>query len=139
MNMPYVQSNEEGGDDKLIDLLQNLLPSIEHAIEKIPIENLAFSCSKCCEYFGPGDFITGEDSIEKFCDCDGLSRPKVVEKRDSCIQTSPIFEIYGSIPHIDSDEEDSRQDVEDSFLVKNLEKVSGPVSTGMRFSFLLIN
>lgn len=130
MNMPEVQSNEEGGDDKLIELLQKLLPSIEHAIERIPIENLAFSCSKCCEYFGPDDFITGGDPNGKCCDCEGSSRPKIVEKRDSCIQTSPIFEIYGSIPHIDSDEEECRQDVEDSSLVKNFEKVSGPVSTG---------
>ena len=69
--------------------LRNLLVSVERAFERIPLSQLAFPCSSC-------------GSVEDPCPC---SHPPVVEKRDSCIQTSPIAEMDASIRHIDSDDE----------------------------------
>lgn len=125
--MAETRKMDEGGGDNLPGLLQTLLISVEDAIERVPVENLAFPCPKCHEYFEL-DNNADDDALEN-CECGCSAQPKTVEKRDSCIQTSPMFEIVGSIPHIDSDEEDDRHD-EETPEVMSTECSSGPVSTG---------
>lgn len=47
------------------------------------------------------------------CACQCLCRlpDSTVSKKDSSIQTSPMFEFVGSIPHIDSDSEDDKESI----------------------------
>lgn len=129
---PLTMSEAAKSDDDLPALLQNLLVSVEHAIHRVPIENLAFPCPKCHEYL---ELETGSEEAEEGCGCECSARPRQVEKKDSSIQTSPMFEIVGSIPHIDSDEDgDGREDEEeDRCCVVGAEPTTGPVSTGKSF------
>ncbi|XP_054273864.1 pleckstrin homology domain-containing family G member 4B-like isoform X2 [Macrosteles quadrilineatus] len=79
--------------EELPELLQHLVVSVERAIERVPLDDLPFPCPQCHEC------LSDQDSVSH-CQC-----PVVAEKRDSCIQTSPMYELDNSIPHIDSDEE----------------------------------
>lgn len=45
------------------------------------------------------------------CQCSCRLPENQVLKKDSCIQTSPMFEFVGSIPHIDSDEDDEKESI----------------------------
>ncbi|CAG2065148.1 unnamed protein product, partial [Timema podura] len=84
---------EEEAASSLSTLLQTLLLSVERAIERVPLDELSFPCPDC------------QEVLMTSCACACQVLPLVVEKRDSSIQTSPMFEYAGSIPHIDSDEE----------------------------------
>ncbi|KAK7791789.1 hypothetical protein R5R35_008807 [Gryllus longicercus] len=79
------------GEQALPALLHTLLVSVERALERVPLDELAFPCPQCREACA--------------CAC-GAPPPAPVQKRDSSIQTSPMFEFAGPIPHIDSDDED---------------------------------
>lgn len=78
--------------EELPELLQDLVVSVERAIERVPLDELPFPCPQCHECLSELDCVS-------HCRCNNT------EKRDSSIQTSPIFEFDASIPHIDSDEE----------------------------------
>ncbi|KAJ4438801.1 hypothetical protein ANN_14753 [Periplaneta americana] len=86
---------EMAATDDLPGLLQSLLVSVERAIERVPLDALAFPCPRC-----------HDDDSGVVCACQCVCQQQgQVEKRDTSIQTSPMFEFVGSIPHIDSDEE----------------------------------
>ena len=88
-------------DEGLPGLLQSLLVSVERAIERVPLDDLAFPCPQCRD--------DEDDGV--VCGCQCVCQPQVqVEKKDTSIQTSPMFEFVGSIPHIDSDEENDTHD-----------------------------
>ncbi|XP_075229746.1 puratrophin-1-like isoform X2 [Lycorma delicatula] len=69
-------------DDGLPELLNDLVISVDRAIERIPLDELPFPCFHC--------------HAPEIC---------TTETKDSCIQTSPMYEMDASIPHIDSDDE----------------------------------
>jgi hypothetical protein len=89
---------DEGQD--LPGLLQSLLVSVERAIERVPLDVLAFPCPRCRDE----DVIAEDNGVVCGCQC-VCQQQNQVEKKDTSIQTSPMFEFVGSIPHIDSDEE----------------------------------
>lgn len=45
------------------------------------------------------------------CQCSCRLSDSPIIKKDTSIQTSPMFEFVGSIPHIDSDEDDDKESV----------------------------
>ncbi|EFA01095.2 hypothetical protein TcasGA2_TC004018 [Tribolium castaneum] len=93
---------------ELPELLQNLLVSVEHAIERVPLDDLTFPCPQCLQYL---PVERREDEVMACaCQCACRESPVVV-KRDSAMQTSPMFEFAGSIPHIDSDEEEDKESI----------------------------
>lgn len=91
-------ATDEGQD--LPGLLQSLLVSVERAIERVPLDALAFPCPRCRDE----DVIVQDNGVVCGCQC-VCQQQSQVEKKDTSIQTSPMFEFVGSIPHIDSDEE----------------------------------
>jgi hypothetical protein len=91
-------ATEEG--QELPGLLQSLLVSVERAIERVPLDALAFPCPRCRDE----DVLAEDNGVVCGCQC-VCQLQHQVEKKDTSIQTSPMFEIVGSIPHIDSDEE----------------------------------
>ncbi|XP_044258934.1 uncharacterized protein LOC123007598 isoform X3 [Tribolium madens] len=94
---------------ELPELLQNLLVSVEHAIERVPLDDLTFPCPQCLQYL-PLD-RREEEVMSCACQCSCRLPESPVLKRDSAMQTSPMFEFAGSIPHIDSDEEDDKDSI----------------------------
>ncbi|XP_021923306.1 uncharacterized protein LOC110831512 isoform X4 [Zootermopsis nevadensis] len=90
-------ATDEGQD--LPGLLQSLLVSVERAIERVPLDVLAFPCPRCRD-----EVIAEDNGVVCGCQC-VCQQQSHVEKKDTSIQTSPMFEFVGSIPHIDSDEE----------------------------------
>lgn len=91
-------ATEEGRD--LPGLLQSLLVSVERAIERVPLDALTFPCPGCRDV----DVLAEDNGVLCGCQC-VCQQQNRVEKKDTSIQTSPMFEFVGSIPHIDSDEE----------------------------------
>jgi hypothetical protein len=91
-------ASDEGND--LPGLLQSLLVSVERAIERVPLDALAFPCPRCRDE----DVLPEDTGVMCACQC-VCQQQNQVEKKDTSIQTSPMFEFVGSIPHIDSDEE----------------------------------
>jgi hypothetical protein len=91
-------ATDDGSD--LPGLLQSLLVSVERAIERVPLDALAFPCPRCRDE----DVLPEDTGVMCACQC-VCQQQTHVEKKDTSIQTSPMFEIVGSIPHIDSDEE----------------------------------
>ncbi|XP_046674250.1 puratrophin-1-like isoform X2 [Homalodisca vitripennis] len=79
--------------EELPDLLHHLVVSVERAIERVPLDDLPFPCPQCHEC------LADQECVSR-CQC-----ATAAEKRDSCMQTSPMYELDASIPHIDSDEE----------------------------------
>jgi len=79
---------------QLSALLQSLIVTVDRAIERVPLESLSFPCPHC---IGVAD-----DELTK-CRCRNVHSS--VEKKDSGIQTSPVFEIDHGFPNIDSDED----------------------------------
>lgn len=92
---------------QLPELLQNLLISVEHAIERVPLDDLTFPCPQCLQYL-PLD-RREDDVMSCACQCSCILPDSHVLKKDSAMQTSPMFEFAGSIPHIDSDEEEDKE------------------------------
>lgn len=91
-----IMSGEENADSfELSALLQSLIVTVDRAIERVPLESLSFPCPQCIG-------VTDEEFSK--CRCP-TSVHQPVEKKDSGIQTSPIFEIDHGFPHIDSDED----------------------------------
>lgn len=97
---------------ELPEMLQNLLVTIEHAIERVPLDDLAFPCPECLEYL-PLDRQEALECMTCSCTCACRLPTEVtcVRKKDCSMQTSPMFEFAGSIPHIDSDEEEEKESI----------------------------
>lgn len=92
---------------QLYDLLQNLLVSVEHVIERISLDDLSNPCPQCL------DFVpTTGSTCSCRCSC-RLSESTFVEK-DTSIQTTPTFDFVGTIPHIDSDEDEDKDSLKSS-------------------------
>ncbi|KAL3275176.1 hypothetical protein HHI36_019946 [Cryptolaemus montrouzieri] len=105
-----ISSYDDYDGMELPELLQNLLVSVEHAIERIPLDDLSFPCPQCLEYL-PLD-RDDETTAVCACQCSCRSVPTpMVTKKEISIQTSPMFEFAGSIPHIDSDAEDDKESI----------------------------
>lgn len=111
IDLDFVSDTLQPDNIELPELLQNLLVSVEHAIERVPLDDLTFPCPQCLKYL-PLDRPEDESDSKK-CSCQCTCRlPGVtVTKKDTSIQTSPMFEFVGSIPHIDSDEEDDKESI----------------------------
>lgn len=97
---------EDLDGEELPELLQNLLVSVEHAIDRVPLDDLAFPCPQCQQYLPLNSDSSG--SVSCACHCSCALPDSVVTKKDTSIQTSPMFEFAGAIPHIDSDEDDEK-------------------------------
>uniref|UniRef100_A0A023F1C1 Putative multidomain protein n=3 Tax=Triatoma infestans TaxID=30076 RepID=A0A023F1C1_TRIIF len=69
-------------DSQLAGLLRLLVLSAERCLSRVPLAELAYPLDHCLSV-----------------------QPQRVLKKDSCIQTSAMYEMDTSIPHIDSDEE----------------------------------
>ncbi|XP_068911391.1 puratrophin-1-like isoform X4 [Tenebrio molitor] len=104
---------------ELPELLQNLLVSVERAIERVPLDDLTFPCPQCLQYL-PLD-RREDDVMSCACQCSCRLPDSPVLKRDSSIQTSPMFEFAGSIPHIDSDDEDDKDSVKSGSSSRKVE------------------
>lgn len=92
----------------LPEMLQNLLVSVEHAIERVPLDDITFPCPQCSQYLP----LEREEETPEVCSCQCFcAQDNVVLKKDTSMQTSPMFEFVGSIPHIDSDEDDDKESV----------------------------
>ncbi|KAH1018754.1 hypothetical protein HUJ05_006461 [Dendroctonus ponderosae] len=78
-------------------------------LKQVPLDDLTFPCPQCHQYL-PLDRL--EEELVK-CSCQCLCRlpDNNVSKKDSSIQTSPMFEFVGSIPHIDSDSDDDKESI----------------------------
>lgn len=94
---------------ELPEMLQNLLVSVEHAIKRVPLDDLTFPCPQCSQYL-PID-RQEDDMSSCACQCSCRLSDNLVTKKDTSMQTSPMFEFVGSIPHIDSDEDDDKESV----------------------------
>lgn len=98
---------------ELPELLQNLLVSVEHVIKRIPLDDLSFPCPQCMQCVPVESDWDDNNEIDLSCSCQCSckynNQSPVVKKKDTSIQTSPMFEFVGSIPHIDSDEEEEKE------------------------------
>lgn len=114
-----VGSADDCDNIELPELLQNLLVSVEHAIERVPLDDLIFPCPQCLQYL---PLERQEDELVN-CACQCLCRlpDSPVVKKDSSIQTSPMFEFVGSIPHIDSDSDDDKESTKSGITNKKME------------------
>lgn len=109
--LEVMASVEESADSlKLSALLQTLIVTVDRAIERVPLESLSFPCPQC---IGVGAVTTAattgpDDELASKCRCSSVQQElqhQLVEKKDSGIQTSPVFEMDHGFPHIDSDED----------------------------------
>ncbi|XP_060519485.1 uncharacterized protein LOC132697828 [Cylas formicarius] len=116
LEVSYVDECESAA---LPELLQNLLVSVEHAIKRVPLDDLTFPCPQCHQYLP----LERQDDELVSCACQCLCRlpENTVSKKDSSIQTSPMFEFVGSIPHIDSDEDDEKESIRSGSMNKKME------------------
>ncbi|XP_049818599.1 uncharacterized protein LOC109601686 isoform X4 [Aethina tumida] len=104
---------------ELPELLQNLLVSVEHAIKRVPLDDLAFPCPHCHQYL---PLERADDEVSKcVCQCSCRLPDSPVMKTTTSIQTSPMFEFANSIPHIDSDEEEDKESIRSGSSNKRLE------------------
>lgn len=87
--------------DDLSDILQNLLISVEHSVERVELDDLTFPCPQCCHL----SFKKNNDEIIPGIRCQCQQSDEVVEKVEKKVQSSPMFEFSKTIPHIDSDED----------------------------------
>lgn len=111
IDLELASTIEDSESVELPELLQNLLVSVEHAIERVPLDELTFPCPQCLKYL-PLDRPEDETDLMKCsCQCTCRLPGTTIFKKDSSIQTSPMFEFVGSIPHIDSDEEDDKESI----------------------------
>ncbi|KAK9882428.1 hypothetical protein WA026_021459 [Henosepilachna vigintioctopunctata] len=105
-----MSSYDDFDGTELPELLQNLLVSVEHAIERIPLDDLSFPCPECLDYMPLDNSEDSKTVCACQCSCKNLLTPAVAKKEIS-LQTSPMFEFAGSIPHIDSDPEDDKESI----------------------------
>uniref|UniRef100_A0A6P7FJY6 Uncharacterized protein LOC114328738 n=1 Tax=Diabrotica virgifera virgifera TaxID=50390 RepID=A0A6P7FJY6_DIAVI len=104
-----ITSYDDYDGTDLPEMLQNLLVSVEHAIKRVPLDDLTFPCPQCHQYV---PLERQEDDVMSCsCQCSCRLAENQVLKKDSSIQTSPMFEFVGSIPHIDSDEDDDKESI----------------------------
>ncbi|XP_072400076.1 puratrophin-1-like isoform X3 [Diabrotica undecimpunctata] len=114
-----ITSYDDYDGTDLPEMLQNLLVSVEHAIKRVPLDDLTFPCPQCHQYV---PLERQEDDVMSCsCQCSCRLAENQVLKKDSSIQTSPMFEFVGSIPHIDSDEDDDKESIKSGILNKKLE------------------
>lgn len=102
-----IDNDMQEDDYDLPEMLQNLLVSVEHAIERIPLDDITFPCPQCSQYVP----LDTQDCPSCSCQCPCIQQETIIIKKDSSIQTSPMFEFVGSIPHIDSDEDDDKDSI----------------------------
>ncbi|XP_056631347.1 uncharacterized protein LOC130441613 isoform X2 [Diorhabda sublineata] len=114
-----IHSYDDYDGNELPEMLQNLLVSVEHAIERVPLDDLTFPCPQCHQYV-PLD-RQEDDVISCSCQCSCKLSDNQLTKKDSSIQTSPMFEFVGSIPHIDSDEDDDKESIKSGAFNKKVE------------------
>lgn len=96
----------------LPELLQNLLVSVEHAIERVPLDDLVNPCPQCLQYVPLNRQEQESDNTMCSCQCScRMPETSMVLKKDTSIQTSPMFEFAGPIPHIDSDEDEDKDSI----------------------------
>lgn len=114
-----ITSYDDYDGTELPEMLQNLLVSVEHAIKRVPLDDLTFPCPQCHQYV-PLE-RQEDDMISCSCQCSCRLSDNQVLKKDSSIQTSPMFEFVGSIPHIDSDEDDDKESVKSGTMNKKVE------------------
>lgn len=107
----------------LPEMLQNLLVSVEHAIERVPLDDVAFPCPQCAQYV-PLEREEIESPDVCTCQCFCAQEINVVLKKDTSMQTSPMFEFVGSIPHIDSDEDDDKESIKSGERIYFLKQFS---------------
>lgn len=105
-------------DCELPELLQNLLVSVEHAIERVPLDDLTFPCPQCLQYLPLDRQDEDGASCACQCICPSAEGSATVLKKDMSMQTSPMFEFAGSIPHIDSDEDDEKDAIKAGELME---------------------
>nr|XP_023018868.1 uncharacterized protein LOC111507754 [Leptinotarsa decemlineata] len=117
-NLETISYEDYDGTD-LPEMLHSLLVSVEHAIKRVPLDDLTFPCPQCLQYL-PLD-RQEDDVVSCVCQCSCRLPGSPVAKKDSSIQTSPMFEFVGSIPHIDSDEDDDKESVKSGSSNKKLE------------------
>lgn len=110
---PWEPPGETAGE-ALVSELAALQAAVDRALDRVPGESLD-PCDLC---------VLDATSTAVGCGCE-CTVPRVVEKRDSCMQTCPMFEYAGTIPHIDSDDEEEAEPEDDRRMS------AGPVSTGM--------
>lgn len=107
--LAIMSSVEECADSlKLSALLQTLIVTVDRAIERVPLESLSFPCPHCIGVGVGGAVAVADDEFGSKCRCSSVQQElqhQLVEKKDSGIQTSPVFEIDHGFPHIDSDED----------------------------------
>ncbi|KAB0796014.1 hypothetical protein PPYR_10075 [Photinus pyralis] len=111
---------------ELPELLQNLLISVEHAIERVPLDDLANPCPQCLQYVPLEQQEQTSGDTVCSCQCSCRSPEAVVLKKDTSIQTSPMFEFAGPIPHIDSDEDEDRESTKTNLQGKRVEEIEVP-------------
>lgn len=94
----------------LSDLLQNLLVSVEHALQRVPLDDLVQPCQQCHQVLPISEkgITETEALVTCACQCSCIMPEWITTKKDTSIQTSPMFEFAGAIPHIDSDEDDEK-------------------------------
>lgn len=109
--------------DVLPDLLRGLLITVERAVERAPLEALAFPCPLCgrCYESWMGNNVNAEAQTDNtVCRCrevslqnkdnqDNKSKDIVQDKgkdQQSSELPGAVFALGGSIPHIDSDEDE---------------------------------
>ncbi|KAL1130859.1 hypothetical protein AAG570_012100 [Ranatra chinensis] len=118
-------------DPELTARLRDMLVSVERALERVPLDLLAFPCRSC--------------GLDDTCACSRDLPPHTrVLKKDSAIQTSPMYEMDSSIPHIDSDDEHEHtknsptsQDFHDTTAINPIAYVNLEFSKSRDFSTVL--
>ncbi|CAH1179324.1 unnamed protein product [Phaedon cochleariae] len=114
-----ITSYDDYDGSQLPEMLQHLLVSVEHAIERVPLDDLTFPCPQCLQYLR---LDRSEDEVVSCaCQCSCRLSEGPVDKKDSSMQTSPMFEFVGSIPHIDSDEDDDKESIRSGSSSKKME------------------
>ncbi|CAH0547509.1 unnamed protein product [Brassicogethes aeneus] len=114
-----ISSYDDYDGRELPELLQNLLVSVEHAIKRVPLDDLAFPCPQCLQFL-PVDRLD-EDPSSCVCQCSCRLPESPAPMKNISVQTSPMFEFVNSIPHIDSDEDDEKESIRSGSSNKRLE------------------
>lgn len=109
--------------DVLPDLLRGLLITVERAVERAPLEALAFPCplcGRCYESWMGNNANTESQTDNTVCRCREYTVPNKDNQDSKCKETiqekgrdqqsselaGAVFALGGSIPHIDSDEDE---------------------------------
>uniref|UniRef100_A0A8D9FHX3 Pleckstrin homology domain-containing family G member 4B n=1 Tax=Cacopsylla melanoneura TaxID=428564 RepID=A0A8D9FHX3_9HEMI len=100
---------------ELVNDLCSLITSVDHAIERVALDDLAFPCPSCQQCI-----LQSADEDYAKCECEGPNR---TEK-----QTKIISQSHESIPHIDSDEESIPDNDRSIMGARKLDEFKHPTS-----------